>query len=372
MARKSKPPRLWLEDRGARSGGKQWTILDGGRKIRTGCPESLAGEAEKALAEYITEKHTPVCADRASEIPIADVLLKYRNESVPGHARPEVAKSELRRLEQFWGEKNVADIKKSTTQQYISWKKGFATSKNPMITSTRNELITLRAAINFWAEETPILDKPTIKLPPKPQGRQEWASRNEVAQLLRAVRHREGARHVARFILIGVYTGTRSSAILGLRWVQSLESGWIDVEHGVLYRKGAGKAETKKRQPPIRIHRKLFGHIKRWHALDLAAGISHVVHYQGQGVKKLRRSWPGVRKEAALDQHFVLHGFRHTAATWLMQARVDPWEACGYLGMTLETIQNYAHHHPDYQSGAVNADFKKRSSGNEMGMKRLG
>lgn len=31
------------------------------------------------------------------------------------------------------------------------------------------------------------------------------------------------------------------------------------------------------------------------------------------------------------------HICRHTAATWLMQGRVDIYEAAGYLGMTPET-----------------------------------
>ena len=45
---------------------------------------------------------------------------------------------------------------------------------------------------------------------------------------------------------------------------------------------------------------------------------------------------------------------RHTAATWLMQKGADPWQAAGYLGMSLEVLLNtYGHHHPDYLSDAV-------------------
>jgi integrase len=48
------------------------------------------------------------------------------------------------------------------------------------------------------------------------------------------------------------------------------------------------------------------------------------------------------------------HTLRHTAATWLMQAGVDPWEAAGYLGMSVETLlKTYGHHHPDHMKGAV-------------------
>jgi hypothetical protein len=46
---------------------------------------------------------------------------------------------------------------------------------------------------------------------------------------------------------------------------------------------------------------------------------------------------------------------RHTAATWLMQAGVDMWEAAGWLGMTVEQLKANYGHHPDFQEGAAEA-----------------
>jgi hypothetical protein len=43
------------------------------------------------------------------------------------------------------------------------------------------------------------------------------------------------------------------------------------------------------------------------------------------------------------------HTLRHTAATWLMQAGVNKWEAAGFLGMSVEMLdQVYGHHHPNH------------------------
>ena len=51
---------------------------------------------------------------------------------------------------------------------------------------------------------------------------------------------------------------------------------------------------------------------------------------------------------------------RHTAATWQMQAGVDPYEAAGYLGMSVETLMDtYGHHHPDFQEKAARASGRK-------------
>ena len=48
------------------------------------------------------------------------------------------------------------------------------------------------------------------------------------------------------------------------------------------------------------------------------------------------------------------HTLRHTAATWFMQNRTDPWQAAGYLGMSFETLLRvYGLHHPDHLQDAV-------------------
>ena len=82
----------------------------------------------------------------------------------------------------------------------------------------------------------------------------------------------------------------------------------------------------------------------------MAAGVPHVVHYQGSEVAKLRRSWATARAAAGLADDVIPHTPRHTAATWLMQHGVNLWEAAGYLGMTVQTLEDiYGHHHPDHQ-----------------------
>ncbi len=60
------------------------------------------------------------------------------------------------------------------------------------------------------------------------------------------------------------------------------------------------------------------------------------------------------------------HTLRHTAATWLMRAGTDLWQAAGYLGMTVETLERvYGHHHPEFQVEAAQNISRKtnRSAG---------
>lgn len=85
-------------------------------------------------------------------------------------------------------------------------------------------------------------------------------SRNEAAALLAGAlgwdrkgrRHKTKInRHLARFILVALYTGTRHDAILRLQWMPNLVGGWIDLDSSVLYRRPAESVDSSKRRPPI-------------------------------------------------------------------------------------------------------------------------
>jgi integrase len=59
----------------------------------------------------------------------------------------------------------------------------------------------------------------------------------------------------------------------------------------------------------------------------------------------------------------IPHSLRHTAATWLMQAGVEMWDAAGFLGMTVEVLsRTYSHHHPSYQNSAAEGISRKNGT----------
>jgi integrase len=202
---------------------------------------------------------------------------------------------------------------------------------------------------------------PKVTLPQKkPQRPDYYLSRKEVAARIRAARSSPRLRHVARLVLIGIYTGTRPGAILKLQWLPSATGGWFDLENETLHRRSGEGRQSRKRQPPARIHARLLPHVRRWQRLDMALGIPHVVHYQGTQVSKLRNSWPTVARLAGSTKHDAPHIVRHTAATWQMQVGTDLFEAAGYLGMSPETLWDvYGHHHPDSQKGAASATNRR-------------
>ena len=327
MPRRRSPPRLYLD--GTR---QQWVIRDGPRLVRTGCAEPNRDGAEARLAAYLGQKHTP---QRGPAPLIADVLLAYASEHLPHTSSSKNAAYNVGNLSAWWGDKKLSDVTARNCRAY-------AESKSPA--AARRDLETLRAAIGHWHREYgPLPSVPAVVLPAKSQPRERWLTRGEAARLLWAARR---TPHLARFILLGIYTGSRSGSLLALRW------SWIDLARGMMLRRAPGTAESKKRTPPVKLGSRIQMHLRRWRRLD--GNAVYVCHYNGQRIQKMRRSWRTAVKAAGLDKAVTPHTLRHTRATWLMQGGVDPWEAAGHLGMSVETLQRtYGHHSPDHQKRAA-------------------
>lgn len=228
MPRPSKGARLYKRKARYRNGklvGQAvWLIKDGDRHIATGC---LAGssetkpprEAEQALADYIARKYQPERRRRDIEdIDCADVLSIYLTDVGEPGEQFEI-EARIERLNEFWGGKTLSEVNARTCAAYARHRGNAG--------GARRDLETLRAAINHHAKEGLHHGIVRISLPPKGEARDRWLTRSEAAALIwRCWKYREKQtihagdakgspvftekrplRHVARFILIGIYTG---------------------------------------------------------------------------------------------------------------------------------------------------------------------
>ncbi len=409
--RKAKPPRLWFrEDDGS------WIILDRGRQVRTGCGRDDTEGAAKALETYIASRHiTTLGATDPRFLAIADVLTFYENLKRPKDEDPralaqhELLLIRLLDLNAFFGDKMVSAIKAQICRDFVDWSTSTPNANNinaaikPRETAVsdqtaRRRLEDLRAAINAYHAEHTLNVVPKVTLPAKTEGRQRWLDRNEAARLLGAAlgyvwdaerrswkREEDGRffrrerwiinrrRPAARFILIGLYSARREETIRRTQWLPTTTHPWMNLDAMIYQGRGAEERATRKRRPPAKIANRLRPHLVRWRRLDIArsaalraAGmmeegeqIRFVVNrmHDGQSLAgKIRSAWEGILEDAGLGDDVVRHSLRHTAATWLMQKGTDRWQAAGWLGMTLEQLENgYGHHHPDFQEEAAEA-----------------
>jgi integrase len=372
MPRRSKGPRLWLRPAQRDRAGKRrrqavWIILDGDRHVATGCFANQIADAQSKLAKFIAQKYRPSRRERDIEdIDIADVLSIYDNDCGPLQDRRAQLDARLERLNEFWGNRKLAEVTGETCREYVRWRGSAG--------GARRDLEDLRAAINHHAKEGLHRGVVRVVLPPRGLPRTRWLTRKEAAALLRVcwrareiqTQHRgalKGAkietdkrplRHLARFILIGLYTGTRAGAIATASPRKGEGRSFVDLERGIFYRLAEGLRETTKRQPPIPIPARLLAHLRRWHEKGITR--DHFVEWRGRPIKSVKTAFNTAARLAKLEGNITPHTLRHTAATWLMQAGVDKWEAAGFLGMTVEMIdQVYGHHHPNYLRNAAHA-----------------
>lgn len=360
MPRHAAPPRLYLK-RGERGRIASWIIKDGAARISTGCSEHDLERAQQALAEYINRKFKAPTGKGANLL-IVEVLAAYLQQHAAHASSPktrEFLRDTSRPLLEWWQDKTIVEVKGATCRAYVKWRTSQIYRGRQISDQTaRHDLKTLRAALNWYRREIDSeMIVPAVSMPSKTPARSDyWLTRADMAARLKAARRLPQSRHVVRVLLIGYYSGTRPGAILGLRWIPSASNGWIDLEAGVLHRRGRETKITNKRQPPAKIHVRLLQHLRRWHRRDAVRGVTHVVHYEGAPILKLRRSWATVARAAGAKGPDGPHILRHSCCTWLMQAGVSVYEVSGYTGMSVEVLLDvYGHHHPDFQSKAATA-----------------
>ena len=277
---------------------------------------------------------------------VADVLALYGEEHAPTVAAPERLGYAISALLPFWGGMTVAQVTGATCRRYAR-ERGVAPG------TSRRELNVLQAAINYCHREGCLLDPRKVVLPEKSQPRDDWRTRDEVAQMIRAARKlNKDGRHLARFILVSVYTGTRKSATLALELQPCTHAGWIDVDRGVLHRKGRDERATNKRRGSAKIPRQLLGHARRWKKLGNRYAVQTI---RGERVGDIRKAWAGMKSKLEFNPG-TPHVLKHTAITWAMQRGASLTDAASYFDTSVETLQrNYWHHHTDYQESAVRA-----------------
>ena len=392
MPRPAKGARLYLRQ-GKRT-APVYVIRDGHREISTGCGADRLAEAEGALQAHLaSRRQAPGGVGDPASVAIADVLTVYGEERTPTLSDPVSVEGWIERLLEFWGTSTCADIRRSSCNAYVKHRTSQPrraaktdVAKEVLVSAqtARRELETLSSAIGWWDRERPFTRRPLVTLPDKTESQRDALTRSQAAALLKAamgwrktksgwVRLPRSARanraHLRRFLLIGLYTGSRPGVIGKLLWRESPTQAWVDLDAGVIYRRGREERDHRtKRRPLCKLPPRLLAHMRRWHAADELAmqksqvQLSVVIHHGGRPLAgKIRTGFEGIVRDAGLSAGITPHWMRHTAATWLMENDVETWAAAGYLGMTAATLEKtYGHHRPTHQSAARGAHSRRR------------
>jgi integrase len=335
MSRRNQGPRLrWLDKRTCFY--IVWTERGRSRERSTGTADRE--QAQIKLAEFLQRRSRRAGPRDPSQVLVTDILNEYQQHRGPKVAAPARIAYAVLALTDFWEGNSVADVTPQTCSRY-------AETRGRSAGTIRRELGVLRAAIQY-AHKNGYLTRPVaVELPERPEPRDRWLTRKEAARLIRAARTPQARLYLPLFILIGLYTGRRKQAILGLRWPQvDLGAQTINFEIG-------GRPRTNKRRGIIKIPPRLLPHLRR--ARRRGSDLGYVLHEHGQRIGDIKKGFAAACERAGIEGASP-HSLKHTAATWLMQGGTDPWQAAGFLSTSVETLLRvYGHHHPDYQQEAA-------------------
>lgn len=271
-------------------------------------------QAEIALAEFIHQRTRAAGPRDPAETLITDVLADYALEQGPRTASPWRIGHAVEALTRFWTGRTISDITRETCRRYVK-------ARGRSDGTSRRELGVMRAAINHAHREGRLTRVVAVHLPQGAEPRDRWLTRDEAAALLRAALREPRVRlYLPLFILIALYTGARKEAILSLRWSQ------VDLSTGRIDFNPPGARRTNKRRARIPIPPRLLPHLCR--ARQRGTDIGFVIHENGARLKDVKKGFASARRRAGLKA-VSPHTLRHTAATWLMQAGVDMWDAGG-------------------------------------------
>ncbi len=336
MSRRNQGPRLrWLAKR--KCFYIAWTEHGRSRERSTGTADRA--QAEIALAEWIQRRGRRTGPSDPATVLVTDLLGEYAEQRGPRTAAPARIAYAVLALTDFFEGNSVADVTPQTCGRYVE-------NRGRSIGTARRELGVLRAAINYAFRNGRITRPVAVELPDRPEPRDRWLTRTEAARLIKAARTPQARLYIPLFVLIAIYTGRRKEAILSLRWPQ------VNLEAKTTNFETTGRKRTNKRRGIVPIPPRLLPHLQR--AKRRGSEMGYVLHVAGSRIGDIKKGFAGACKRAGL--HGVTpHTLRHTCATWLMQKGTDPWQAAGFLSMTMETLQRvYGHHHPDYQREAAN------------------
>ena len=176
-------------------------------------------------------------------------------------------------------------------------------------------------------------------------------------------------RHLARFILIGLYTGTRRDRILRLQWVAEPA-------------RRMGRSRTWHPSPPAETRRKprsahrasrspMIPRQTSWGCTCVGGGVSQPAsslstmarRSSGLCLPRSKQPWLAGWSPPGHPDRVSPHTLRHTCATWMLAQGRTPYQVGQYLGVTADLVdKTYGHATKDMQRETANAIGRRQNA----------
>lgn len=204
--------------------------------------------------------------------------------------------------------------------------------------STANRRISiLRAALSWAADCGLITTNPIagVRLPAGEPERIPPPTQEETRAIMQAA-----SPHLKRAIILSVSLGLRvgPSELLDLQWTDVwLESGIIRIR--------SAKKNRSKPYRDIPIRESLLLLLSSWQTEDKAAGLTHLITYQGSPVKAIKSAWKAALRRAGITRRIRPYDLRHAFASFSLAAGADLKTVADIMGHSDATmvLRHYQH-----------------------------
>jgi integrase len=235
----------------------------------------------------------------------------------------------------FWNDVSPEAIDKEMAQAYHKQRRaGPAT--------VRYELSHLSVALR-WAEANKIIERaPVVWRPAAPERVERHISRADFKKLLAGT----VAPHARLYMLLGIFTAARPSALLDLTWDR------VDFERGTVNLNAPGRKQTAKRRPVVALNDQAIAALKLAYEARQAP---YVIERGAKKVANIKKAFQAASTRSGV--HATPYTLRHTAAVWMAEGGVPMSMIAQFMGHddSATTEKHYARFSPGFLRGAANA-----------------
>lgn len=208
--------------------------------------------------------------------------------------------------------------------------------------TARYELGMLGVALR-WAEEAGHIERaPKVWRPSPPERRARHLTHANFEKWFAEVK----APHARLYVLLGLYTMARPTAILELTWDRI---DWTRQEADFNPR---GRRQTRKRRPVVSLHPEAFEALKTAY---IARQTEYVIERGAAPIKSIKKAFQAASARSGIDA--TPYTLRHTGAVWAAEEGVSMDELAQFMGHddAATTSKHYARFSPGYLRRVANA-----------------
>lgn len=306
-------------------------FVDGKRRRRKLYAEDRAGAEAEARRIWAGGDDAPWTLGRLMDGYIA---------SIEGRVSHQRRKDAWKAMKPFWEKTDPALIDATMCKKYAAQRKAAPAT-------IRYEILQITTAVKWGRDKKVITVTPDTWLPESADRKTRHLTHAQFEKFFEAVR----APHAKLYVLLGLYTMARPSAILELTWDR------VDFERGLIDLNPAGRRQTAKKRPVVRMNDELSAALTAAYA---ARQCEYVVERAAKKVGSVKKAFQAASERSGL--HVTPYMLRHTGAVWAAEGGVSMPELAQYMGHDDDatTQKHYSRYSPQYLVKVANAVKRRK------------